>query len=150
MITILKDNSENIIATLALIISIISYLQSKKSSVADIRPILVFVYDGRIGWIIKNIGNGPALNIIVAQIKGEWFNPVRIPPLSANCEFVMSWLQHVDDTGLGANYNDFENRIYSATCGNDLSQVIKGPTLPKWNENEIGRHYNHPIYKSGA
>jgi len=145
-----KNHIDNIIAAFAFIISVISYWLSRRTSISDIRPVLVFIYDERYGWSLKNVGNGPALNIIVAQKKGDWFNPVRIPPLSTNSEFTMKWLGHVNDTSLGANYTDFDNRIYSATCSNDLSKVYKGLTLRKWNEKEIGRHWNHPLYKSDA
>jgi hypothetical protein len=142
---------ETAIAILAFIVSAISYWLSLKTSISDIRPVLVFVYDGRKGWMLKNIGKGPALNIIVAQKKHEtWFNPVRIPPLSPDSEFFLQWLGHVNDTGLGANYNDFNDKQYSSTCGNDLSQVYDKPTLQTWSENEIGRHWNHSVYKSGV
>ena len=145
MLDTILANIEVIISGLAFIVSIFSLWHSQRASIASIRPVLVFIYDEKIGWSIKNIGNGPALNIIIAQkhIKGDWFNPVRIPPLSTNSEFILSWLGHVNDTGLGAEYNDFENREYSAICGNDLSKVYNKQMLPKWSEKEIGRHWHH-------
>jgi hypothetical protein len=128
----------------------ISYLSSRKTSITGIKPVLVFVYDEEKGWILQNIGNGPAMNIIVAQkrVGGEWFNPVRIPPVSKGTEFILTWLGHVNDTGLGATYTDFQDRTYSSTCGNDLSRTFEGNKLRVWKEQEIGRHWNHPIYRS--
>jgi hypothetical protein len=81
------------------------------------------VYEGKTGWIIRNIGGGPAMNVIVAQKKprGEWFNPVRQPPLAKDSEFLPVWLGHVNTTGLGATYSDYEDRPSEPTsraeCG---------------------------------
>ena len=74
-----------------------------------------------------NIGGGPALNVLVAQKKmgGEWFNPVRVPPCQEDGEFILRWLDHVNTTGLGATYTDFEDRPYTSTCGDDLSQSFR-------------------------
>ena|SRR5262245_38988716 len=137
----------------ALIVSVmslaISFWNTRKSAITGIKPILIFVYDGEKGWQIQNIGNGPALNIIVAQkrVGAEWFNPVRIPPISKGSEFHLNWLGHVNDTGLGATYTDFQDRSYSSTCSNDLSRIFEGHKLPQWEEGEIGQHWNHPVYQ---
>jgi hypothetical protein len=108
---------------------------------------LVFLYDGARGWILRNVGNGPALNVLVAQKKeGTWFNPVRVPPLSKETEFIPLWLDHVNTTGLGAIYTDSEGVWYTSTTGNDLTQVFDGLRFGPWEEPEIGRHWNHPTY----
>ena len=73
-------------------------------------PVLVFQYDGRSGWLLRNVGNGPALNVVVAckhvegPEKGRWFRPVRLPPLSRDGELLLTWLGHGGDFGLGATY----------------------------------------------
>jgi hypothetical protein len=99
--------------------------------------------------VLKNIGSGPALNILVAQkrVGGEWFNPVRIPPLSKDGEYIPTWLGHVNTTGLGAIYSDSEGKPYTSTCGNDLSQVFEGAKFGPWKESDIGRHWNQPLYR---
>jgi len=100
-------------------------------------PVLVFEYDGRRGWLLRNVGNGPALNIVVARkhmqrpIDGEWFDLVRIPPLSRDGEMLLDWLQHDNEHGLGAAYDDFTQRTsggssYTTTCGDDLSEITVG------------------------
>jgi hypothetical protein len=137
-----------IIALLFAIVSFgLSFTLTRRSAVSGIKPVLVFIYDGEKGWILTNIGNGPALNIVVAQkrVNGNWFNPVRVPPISKGSEFRLLWLGHVNDTGLGATYTDFQNRKYSSTCLNDLSRVYSGDKFPEWEEHEIGRHWNHPF-----
>ena len=121
----------------------ISILNNRRSAITGIKPVLVFVYNQERGWILQNIGNGPAMNIIVAQkqVNGQWFNPVRIPPISKGTEFVLTWLNHVNDTGLRATYTDFQDRSYSSTCGNDLSRIFDGNKLLDWKEGEIGQHW---------
>ena len=124
----------------------LTYRQSRATARAGRKPVLVFEYDGKRGWIINNVGGGPALNVIVAQkrVNGEWFNPVRIPPLARDSHFVPVWLGHVNTTGLGATYTDSENLPYTSTCGNDLSLVRGGKQFGPWQESQIGRHWSQP------
>ena len=113
------------------------------------KPVLVFEYDGDSGWILRNVGAGPALNVVVAQkrVGGEWFNPVRVPPLSKDGKFILQWRNHVDTTGLGAIYTDTEQLAYTSTCGNDLSKTFDGTLFGPWPEPMIGRHWNQPLYR---
>lgn len=148
------DDIKTLISGVAVLVSItalvISLFTTRRAAIAGRRPVLVFDYDSTIGWRVRNIGSGPALNVIVAQRKvgGEWFNPVRIPPLARDGEFTLRWCLHVNDTGLGAVYSDTGSLPYTSTCGNDLSVTCSGHALPKWAEHEIGRHWNHPSDKS--
>jgi hypothetical protein len=109
----------------------------------------VFVYDGNIGWIIGNVGGGPAMNVIVAQVKGKepWFNPVRIPPLAKDKVFIPLWLHHVNSTGLGCIYTDFEDRFYTSTCRGDNSLTFRGRRFGPWKKEETGIYWNHPKYQ---
>ncbi|MBC8093046.1 MAG: hypothetical protein H7Y15_14125, partial [Pseudonocardia sp.] len=45
-------------------------------------PVVVFVWDPAAKiWSLRNIGNGPALNVIIAQHDRDgWYNSVRVPP----------------------------------------------------------------------
>ena len=140
------------VSVMAFVISIVSLLISiavtRKTAKTGIRPILVILYSKE-GWIIRNIGSGPALNIIVAQRKGElWFNPVRIPPLAKDGELILRWLDSVNDTSLGANYFDFQTRPYSAFCSNDLSKVFHRLIIPGWEESQIDRYWKDHRYRS--
>lgn len=150
----LKDALSIVAIAISTISFLLSFRLSLKSARSDIQPVLVFVYDGRSGWHLMNIGAGPALNVTVAQKNvqaREWFNPVRVPPLAKESDFHLEWLGYVNDTGLGVVYEDFHNRIYSSTCGNDLSRVFRGRgEMPQWGEGEIGRHWSQPPYRSGG
>jgi hypothetical protein len=137
----------------AILLSVVTFGLSYRASRAAERrariPVLVFVYDGAQGWLLRNVGNGPALNIEVAQKvvrgkqAGSWIKPVRVPPIGRDKEILLSWL---GDTlnGLGGVYEDFlgadegvAGRTYTVTCGNDRNVIKPGRHLPEWPESEI-------------
>ena len=139
------------IAVTALVVSIISftltYRLSRQSAVTSVRPVLVFEYSHKDNWGVRNVGNGPALNVIVAKKTDttDWYNPVRIPPLAKDGQFSLAdWLY--DDPNvrtLGAYYCDIVQRKYSSTCTNDLSEIHKGNKLKDWPEKEIKKHWHY-------
>jgi hypothetical protein len=144
---------KDLLAGIAIIVSCLtfglSFWFTWRSGVSAKRPVLVFVYDASTGWILRNIGLGPALNVTIAQkrVQGEGFNPVRVPPLAKDKECILRWLGHVNTTGLGATYTDYENRAYTSTCGDDLSRTFRGVQFGPWPEQGIGKHWNQPNYK---
>jgi hypothetical protein len=145
-----KDVVFAVLSSTALLVSIVTftlnYRHTRRSAVLARKPVLVFEYDAHRGWLLRNVGAGPALNVIVAQkpVGGDWLNPVRVPPLSRDGSFALEWLNHANTTGLGASYTDTEQMPYTSTCGDDLSEVISGTIFGPWPEAEIGRHWNQP------
>ena len=71
------DALKTVLSGLVFIISLVSLRQALATAVTSKRPMLAFLYDGRAGWTIRNLGSGPALNIVVAQKRpgGDWFDP---------------------------------------------------------------------------
>jgi hypothetical protein len=143
-----KDPMTASLSSTALVLSVVTfalnYRQSQRSVVLTRKSVLVFEYDGNSGWILRNVGAGPALNVVVAQkrVGGEWFKPVRVPPLSKDGKFILKWLNHVNDTGLGATYTDTEQMPDTSTCGNDLSKTFDRMLFGSWPEPEIERYWN--------
>jgi hypothetical protein len=143
-----------VVSIVAILLSGVTFGLSYRASKAAERrariPVLVFVYDSAQGWLLRNVGNGPALNIEVAQkvVRGEeagcWVKPVRVPPVGRDKEILLSWLGHYNLDGLGAVYEDFLSadqgagaRAYTVTCGNDRNAIKPGRHLPEWSESEI-------------
>jgi|SRR5579864_5731105 len=148
----MKDiDAKSILSGVAILVSLVTFVLSftytRRAERIAVRPILAFVYDGSVGWSIKNIGNGPALNVIVAQQAGsQWFNLVRIPPMKKDAEFVLNWLEHVNITALGSKYTDLNGNIYSSTCQDDLTRTFETNVFPQWSEKDNGKHWNQPVY----
>ena len=120
-----------------------NYLIAQRAGVRARKPVLVFVDDPeRECWVLQNVGNGPALNVLVAQRQGgQWFNPVLAPPLGKDSAFPLTWLGRADVTGLGATYSDFEDRRYTSTLGGERSRTYEQNRLPAWPDEEIRRYW---------
>jgi hypothetical protein len=133
------------IASLALAVTsfVVNFLVAHRAAVRARKPVLVFVDDPEGGcWVLQNVGNGPALNILVAQrAGGRWFNPVRASPLAREAKLPLTWLGRVDTTGLGATYSDFEGRRYTSTLGGERSRTYEGERLPTWPDDEVRRYW---------
>ena len=138
-----------VIAITSLALAATSFLVSlwlaHRAAIRVRKPVLVFVDDPDRGcWVLQNVGNGPALNVLVAQRQaGLWFNPVRAPPLAKDAAFSLGWLGRVTTTGLGATYSDFEDRRYTSTLGGERSRTYDGCLLPDWDDedHEIRRYW---------
>ena len=112
----------------------ISFWQRCGSAITGAKPALVFVFDNAGGWRLRRVGEGPALNVIVAKkrVQGGWFNPVRVPPVPKDGEFDLHWIHGIpadDKNGLGATYNDMRDRPYITTTGGDHPRISEGYRL---------------------
>jgi hypothetical protein len=152
------------IALLAFIFSLLTfwltYNHGLRATILSYRPVLVFEYDDKDGWILRNIGNGPAMNVIVAQGLREseeirqlraprtqseyekWFNPIRIPPLAKDGHFKLSYLNKVNTTALGASYEDTDRKKYVSKCSNDLNEFSDEMELKFIGV--VGKHWANP------
>jgi hypothetical protein len=111
-------------------------------------PVLVFVFERDQRWVLRNIGNGPALNVTVAwrdsHEPSPWLDPTRVPPIPRDGQVALSWLvKGMNIQVLGATYQDFlgadssrPGRTYTATCAYALSSVRPGRHLPNWTTEE--------------
>jgi hypothetical protein len=134
------------VSVAALVFSLVSfgftYSLSSRSAVTSVRPVLVFEYDQADGWSVRNVGNGPALNVLIAsKSASDWQQPVRIPPVQKDGRIALHWLGHLNVRTLGASYADIANRQYSSTCTDDLSRTFDSNELPSWPESQIQAHW---------
>ena len=125
---------------------VLNFALNHRAAVRARKPVLVFVYDTERGyeaeWVLRNVGNGPALNVLVAmRAEGEWFNPVRVPPLARDSSFALPWTKRTTSVGLGATYGDFEGRRYTSTLGGEVARAYDGDRLPTWDDEEIVRYW---------
>jgi hypothetical protein len=135
------------ISAVSVVIALASFVVNlwlnQRATVRARKPVLVFVDDPEQGcWILRNVGNGPALNVLVAQRHdGKWFNPVLVPPFGTDSSFPLTWLGRLSSDGLGTSYSDFENRRYTSTLGGERSRTYEKDRLPDWRDEEIRRFW---------
>lgn len=129
---------------IAVVVSVIaitvSYFSARKARITGIRPVLVFCFNSGCGWSVKNIGNGPALNIILALLDADerWISPEGIPSLAVGGEFVFSGFgTQIKFIGWGCFYTDISARSYSTIQKGNETKIIAGSLFPTWNRNEI-------------
>ena len=145
-------DASTLISGIAVVIAIMSFVvgtwRAQRAELRARKPVLVFVDDPSAGcWTIRNVGNGPALNIVTAQRKsGQWFNPVKIPPLGSEGSYQLPWLGRTNETGLGATYADFEGTSYTATLGDEVSRTFRGRRLPLWPDADVARYWDVEDY----
>ncbi len=106
----------------AIVLSAVTFgLSYRAGQIANRRsriPVLVFVYDRQRGWLLHNVGNGPALNIMVAarktheQPESEWQPPTRVPPIARDDEFELRWLARSNVAVLAATYQGLSRGRY--------------------------------------
>jgi hypothetical protein len=127
----------------------LSFWQTLQGAQSRIRPVLVFVWD-EAGWNIKNVGSGPAIDIVASQSKNitDWIKPVRLPPLSAGSTYHLRWLGKCDIRALAATYTDFENHEYTTKTWNDKQKFSKGRALKQRDSNTIKPWWASPPPKS--
>ena len=125
-------------SSLALLVSFLGY---RLTAVRNVKPAIIVSYSNESGWHLKNIGNGPALNVVVAQRQesGGWFCPVRVPPLGQGDQFHLAWMEHTNVRWIGATYTDIDGRDYSSECSDDLTRITAGSVFPQWSEEQIGK-----------
>ena len=115
---------------------VLTYRLNKRGSIVGKQPILVFEYDQAAGWKIRNIDNGPALNISI-WLRGKeskWSHEVRVPALSKDREFTLNWVGKLNAWMLGAVYGDFEGREYTSVSQHDANTIRSGNKLNDFNE----------------
>lgn len=142
--------ADTILASLALIISIVGvvlqYQLSWKSAAAAERPLLVFEYDVNAGWMVRNCGNGPAVNVLL-MFKGdcsdsEWLFPLRIPAVGSGSDFELSSIGHINVRTLGAWYEDFSGSVYWTESTDDKNTFRSGRRYPALNEADVKRAWD--------
>ena len=147
IVTMAKSKPEFAISLVALVLSIIATISSIYFSNVNLKtnvlPTLVFVYDSIRGWSIHNVGNGPALNVVVAhQNHGEdkWKAPTRLYPIAKDEIIPVEWVGRNPDK-LMAAYTDVHNRKHSSLTDEDMTTISDKDASKSWREAEIRRSW---------
>ena len=107
-----------------------AWTTSQKALTDSKRPVLVFerTVDG---WIIKNVGNGPALNLVFAEgDKIRWLVPYKVPSISKDGSYQLRDLKA--GARLGVAYFDFDDNLYSSECTDYMTKTRAGEKPSDW------------------
>lgn len=140
----LIDNATSIAAVIISVVSLTwTIISSQRTEVRSRRPVIVFEYANE-GWCVENVGNGPAIEILLAFRGDEtpWKYPIRIPPLAQGARYQIKELGSLNVRHLGASYRDSAGDYYSTLSVNDRNIVKHGRALPDFKEDEIIRHWH--------
>src|SRR3954466_14728667 len=118
--------------SVAVVSLILNYLLFRKTQRASTMPVLVFARVSAKRWQLVNVGQGPALSIVVGdKVKnGNWANRVRYFPIAAGAAVELDSLQDGDQ--FVAVYTDIRGNAYSSICSaseNRFSQSNDFPDL---------------------
>ena len=103
----------------------------------SIQPSLVFYNKGmdsndKSSWMIKNVGNGPAINITVASGKTDeiWIQDecLLLSAFAPKDEKCLFWTKH--HGALVATYSDINGRHYTSKCKGNKNEIHEGNKYP--------------------
>ena len=151
------DAIATVIASVAIVVSLgtfaLTYRASRQQERRSRMPILaLFPEDGGVGWRLENIGNGAALNILIAQGHGPdddgwidlhanrarngvapgetWCNPIHLRPMSAGGSQIVRW--QFETSGVGVSYTDALEHPYTVRTSERGSCLTERRCVPKW------------------
>jgi hypothetical protein len=140
------------IAGIALVVSVIVFVDNRLRALEAARlsrvPVLAFSWDDpRQSWILTNIGNGPALDVVIVQRIGErWVHPLRMLEMAVQDSNVVpvGWMRWDENPGLGARYRSITGEPYMTKTGDDWSQHSTG-----WGDlpTTLGKIEPHWLYR---
>lgn len=126
-----------IVSVIAITVSVYTFKRIHKTS---IKPVLVFSNDiespaERTSWYVQNVGNGPALNVMVGSGKkeGDWeaANSVLLPALSIQGRVHLDWIRA--PKALVATYSDSFGQNYTSICVGNRNRVVESNLYPSLN-----------------
>lgn len=119
------------------------------------QPALVFEWDGSsMTWFLRNIGNGPALDVVIVQrTNADWVHPLRMPEMSVDGSETVPrrWLERWSmNPGLGARYRSITGEAYVTRTGDDRSEISRGSTTVPVDKAAIEPHWQYRTNRGSA
>jgi hypothetical protein len=137
----------NILAFLSAAVAVISALIAWRAVTRNLRPVLVFVRDEHKVWFVKNVGTGPALDVLAAEkdrVEQGWQRFKRLPPLPKDGQISLPSAPSF----FAVTYNDAENKPYSTICSGYRNRLQKGHVFDKPDEKQIALYPDLPLKDS--
>lgn len=100
---------------------------------ASSKPVLVFSVRYGSKWQLQNVGNGPAIEVIVYEMHGDGRveNATRCHPIAAGSATELSWLKVT--SALRVVYSDSHQRSFTSHCQDSVYNIQEGALHPEAN-----------------
>jgi hypothetical protein len=124
------------IASISTVIAVvalgISYATHRDSVRAAARPVLVFSMVSTFRWEVRNVGAGPAINVIVSDVRADRDTETvtNCYPLAAGAASQLTWLRAGHE--LAALYTDVYGREFTTFCNGNTNRVMNGSDGRDW------------------
>ena len=84
------------------VVSVMGLIVAYYSWLSNTKPVLIFYMNSEGRIKIKNVGNGPAMNLVIAYVNSEnkWVNPVRCYSMRAGGMLSLDWFVDAKDRSL--------------------------------------------------
>lgn len=137
---LLRDLLTLLALSLSFISFLVNYRHARRSLALGRKPVIVFEYSLEVGWSLRNVGNGPALNLMVGEMLDDSvIDPGRIPALAKDAVVRLQQYEH-RNLSLVAIYSDPEEIQYTALIENDRSRILPGIRGKGWGEQALILH----------
>ena len=127
---------ELITAVVSLIISIItvgvSYYTFQRTLKTGIRPVLVFSRRSSMIWQVENVGNGPAISVVIGAMdrKGNWQTVINCYPISASAKVTLDWI--IEGYEVAVVYTDVYGKTFTTHCHGNRNEIIEKNKFSNW------------------
>jgi hypothetical protein len=130
---------DSLIPYLSLAVSLaavaVSYYCFRLALRRSVKPVLVFSHEGqgkddKSVWHVENVGNGPAINVILAgrNVERQWKQSLILPALATGSRFRLTWITHTG--ALVAIYSDSSGGMYTTECFDSRNRIFAGNRFP--------------------
>jgi hypothetical protein len=156
-----------VLSGIAIVVALSTFALTYRASIeADRRgrmPVLVVLPNIKgPGWLVENIGNGAALNIVIAQGRGSkangglielrgdsarrhhgvapgesWCNPIHLRPMSAGGSQKVDW--PFETSGVGITYTDALGFAYTVRTSEEGSRLTEQRCVPEWSAEDLAQ-----------
>ncbi|MBS0159968.1 MAG: toll/interleukin-1 receptor domain-containing protein [Nitrospira sp.] len=139
-----------IFAAVAIFASVSFVYFAQLAAKTSVAPQLVFVWSEATGWVLRNDGNGPASNVVVAyqlHSMNKWSDPTVLYDISKGEKIAICWVGHNPDK-LVAVYSDMNHRLYTSFTDEDRTTTSDGDSIRTWKDSEVRRLWEWPCHKA--
>ena len=130
----LMDSATALISVVSIVISVLavwlSYYTFRRTLKEGVRPALIFSRRSETLWQIQNVGNGPAISLIVVDMdrNGEWRTVANCYPLSSGAGTTLQWVEY--GYQFAAIYTDINGGFFTTHYMNGQNRLVAKNKFP--------------------